>query len=212
MHSSDLLDATTLLQNFGGWALGGIALIIFIESGVLFPFLPGDSMLVTAAILRDQLGINVPTLVGVAIIAAFLGDQVGFWLGHRFGRRLFKPDAKILKTDHLERAEAFFLKYGPLALVLGRFIPIVRTYIPVAAGTAAMPYKNFVGWNVAGAVLWIISMVGIGVLLGDIPGIADRIDMIAIVIVAVSIAPVVISALINWRKSKKTPAQELMED
>lgn len=133
MHLSDLMDATTLLQNFGGWALGGIALIIFIESGVLFPFLPGDSMLVTAAILRDQLGLNVPILVGVAIVAAFLGDQVGFWLGHRFGRKLFKPDAKILITEHLEQAEAFFLKYGPLALVLGRFIPIVRTYIPVAA-------------------------------------------------------------------------------
>lgn len=179
MHLSDLMDATTLLQNFGGWALGGIALIIFIESGVLFPFLPGDSMLVTAAILRDQLGLNVPILVGVAIVAAFLGDQVGFWLGHRFGRKLFKPDAKILITEHLEQAEAFFLKYGPLALVLGRFIPIVRTYIPVAAGTAEMPYKKFVGWNVTGAVLWIVSMVGIGVLLGDIPGIADRIDMIA---------------------------------
>ena len=191
MHLSDLMDATTLLQNFGGWALGGIALIIFIESGVLFPFLPGDSMLVTAAILRDQLG---------------------FWLGHRFGRKLFKPDAKILITEHLEQAEAFFLKYGPLALVLGRFIPIVRTYIPVAAGTAEMPYKKFVGWNVTGAVLWIVSMVGIGVLLGDIPGIADRIDMIAIVIVLVSVTPVVISAMINWRKSKKTPAQELMED
>ena len=156
MHLSDLMDATTLLQNFGGWALGGIALIIFIESGVLFPFLPGDSMLVTAAILRDQLGLNVPILVGVAIVAAFLGDQVGFWLGHRFGRKLFKPDAKILITEHLEQAEAFFLKYGPLALVLGRFIPIVRTYIPVAAGTAEMPYKKFVGWNVTGAVLWIV--------------------------------------------------------
>lgn len=211
MHLSDLMDATTLLHNFGPWALGGIALIIFIESGVLFPFLPGDSMLVTAAILRDQLGLNVPMLVGVAIVAAFLGDQVGFWLGHKFGRRLFKPDARILKTDHLERAEQFFRKYGPLALVLGRFIPIVRTYIPVAAGTAQMHYTRFVGWNVTGAVLWIISMVGIGVLLGDIPGIAERIDMIAIIIVLVSIAPVVISATWNWRKARKSGSPEVSE-
>ena len=91
MHLSDLMDATTLLQNFGGWALGGIALIIFIESGVLFPFLPGDSMLVTAAILRDQLGLNVPILVGVAIVAAFLGDQVGFWLATALAASCLSP-------------------------------------------------------------------------------------------------------------------------
>ncbi len=203
MHLSDLLDATALLQNFGGWVLGGIALIIFIESGVLFPFLPGDSLLVTATILRGELGLSIPAIIAVAIIAAFLGDQVGFYLGHSVGRRLFKPDARVLKTKHLDAAEAFFEKYGALALVLGRFIPIVRTYIPVAAGTAGMHYRHFVVWNVSGAVLWILSMVGVGALLGDIPGIADRIDMIAIVIVAVSVLPVVISGLINWRKKLK---------
>ena len=89
---------------------------------------------------------------------------------------------------------------------------MVHTVKKATVTSAEMPYKKFVGWNVTGAVLWIVSMVGIGVLLGDIPGIADRIDMIAIVIVLVSVTPVVISAMINWRKSKKTPAQELMED
>lgn len=202
MNFSDLLDAGALLSGFGNWALAGIALIIFIESGVLFPFLPGDSMLVTAAILRHDLGLSAWLIIVVAIVAAFLGDQVGFWLGHTFGRRLFKDDARILKTAYLQRAELFFRTHGPLALVLGRFVPIVRTYIPVAAGAARMPYKNFIGWNISGAVLWVVSMTMVGVLLGDIPGIADRIDLIAIVVVAVSVLPVVISAIKNWRAPK----------
>ncbi|MEX3514283.1 MULTISPECIES: DedA family protein [unclassified Corynebacterium] len=185
-----------------------MGLVIFIESGVLFPFLPGDSLLVTAAILRDDLGLSVPLILLVGTVAAFLGDQVGFWLGHTFGRRLFKPDAKILKTEYLERAEAFFRKHGPLALVLGRFVPIVRTYVPVSAGTAAMPYKKFVGWNVLGAVAWIVTMTMVGVLLGGIPGIADRIDAIVVVIVGVSVLPVVISGARSWRHKPDAPAND----
>ena len=208
MHLSDLMDAGVLLQNFGGWALAGLGLVIFIESGVLFPFLPGDSLLVTAAILRDDLGLSVPLILLVGTVAAFLGDQVGFWLRHTFGRRLIKTDAKILKTEYLERAEAFFRKHGPLALVLGRFVPIVRTYVPVSTGTAAMPYKKFVVWNVLGAVAWIVTMTMVGVLLGGIPGIADRIDAIVLVIVGGSVMPVVISGARSWRRKPDATAND----
>ncbi|MFC5281391.1 DedA family protein [Arcanobacterium canis] len=203
MSLSNLLDAGTVLQQLGPWALGGIGLIIFIESGVLFPFLPGDSLLVTAAALHVQLGLTLWQVALVASIAAVAGDQVGFWLGHRYGRRLFTHDARVLRTDRLRVAEEFFARRGPLALVLGRFVPIVRTYVPVAAGTAQMSYSTFVGWNVGGALAWVASMTAVGALLGNIPGITHSIDGIMILIIGISVMPMVISALrAYWKKRR----------
>lgn len=207
MNFSDILSSLSnpevLLQGFGPWVLAGLGIIIFIESGVLFPFLPGDSLLVTAAVLRSELDIQVWQILVVSIVAAFLGDQVGYYLGHTFGRRLFKDDAKVLRTDRLEAAEAFFAKYGPLSLVLGRFVPIVRTYIPLAAGTANMPYRKFIGWNLTGAVAWVLSMVAVGVLLGNIPGITSSIDKIMLLIIFISVLPIVISGVNARRKAKR---------
>lgn len=207
MNFSDILSSLSnpevLLQGFGPWVLAGLGIIIFIESGVLFPFLPGDSLLVTAAVLRSELDIQVWQILVVSIVAAFLGDQVGYYLGHTFGRRLFEDDAKVLRTDRLEAAEAFFAKYGPLSLVLGRFVPIVRTYIPLAAGTANMPYRKFIGWNLTGAVAWVLSMVAVGVLLGNIPGITSSIDKIMLLIIFISVLPIVISGVNARRKAKR---------
>lgn len=197
------LDAATLLEAFGPWVIAGIALVVFIESGVLFPFLPGDSLLVTAAVLREQLNVSIWALLAVGFVAAFLGDQVGFWLGHKFGRNLFKADARVLKLQYLHAAEDFFAKHGPAALVLGRFVPIVRTYVPVAAGTAQMPYRHFIGWNVTGAALWVLSMNLVGVFLGNIPGIADSIEKIMLLIIFISVAPIIIKALYERHKLKK---------
>lgn len=212
MNFSDILSSLSnpeaLLQGFGPWVLAGLGIIIFIESGVLFPFLPGDSLLVTAAVLRSELDIQVWQILVVSIIAAFLGDQVGYYLGHTFGRRLFKDDAKVLRTDRLEAAEVFFAKYGPLSLVLGRFVPIVRTYIPLAAGTANMPYRKFIGWNVTGAVAWVLSMVAVGVLLGNIPGITSSIDKIMLLIIFISVLPIVISGVNARRKAKRAQRLE----
>lgn len=212
MNFSDILSSLSnpeaLLQGFGPWVLAGLGIIIFIESGVLFPFLPGDSLLVTAAVLRGELDIQVWQILAVGIVAAFLGDQVGYYLGHTFGRRLFKDDAKVLRTDRLEAAEAFFAKYGPLSLVLGRFVPIVRTYIPLAAGTANMPYRKFIGWNVTGAVAWVLSMVAVGVLLGNIPGITSSIDKIMLLIIFISVLPIVISGVNARRKAKRAQRLE----
>ncbi|UQN14690.1 DedA family protein [Gulosibacter sp. ACHW.36C] len=210
-HSAilDILNPETLLPALGPWVLIGIGVIIFIESGVLFPFLPGDSLIVTAAILSTQLGLTPWSIAIVAIVAAIAGDQVGYLLGNRFGRRLFKPDARILRTEYLETAERFFAKYGPFALVLGRFVPIVRTYVPLAAGTAALKYRRFVMWNVLGALLWVISLTLVGTLLGGIPFVRDNIDVLAIVIVLVSVLPVVIGALVRWRRERTNgPALE----
>lgn len=199
----NLMDAGSLLQSFGPYILLGVAVVIFIESGVLFPFLPGDSLLVTAAILRHELDINAWLLFVVAAVAAFAGDQVGFYLGRRFGRKLFKDDARVLRTEHLDSAEDFFQRHGPVALVLGRFVPIVRTFVPLAAGTAEMGYSSFLRWNVLGGVGWVGSMLLVGVLLGGIPGIAHSIDIIMLIVVAISVLPMIIGWINKRSKAKR---------
>ena len=190
-----LLDAASVLHAFGPYVLAGIAVLVFIESGVLFPFLPGDSLLVTAAIISGALGVAPWQVALVASLAAVAGDQVGYWLGKRFGRRLFRDDARLLTTARLAEAEAFFTRWGGLSLVLGRFVPVVRTYVPLAAGTARMHYRRFLLCNLVGAIGWAVGLTVVGVLLGGIPFVAHNIDVLMIVIVVVSVLPIVIGAL-----------------
>ncbi|MDM7890004.1 VTT domain-containing protein [Curtobacterium sp. RHCJP20] len=198
-----LFDAASVLHAFGPYVLAGIALLIFIESGVLFPFLPGDSLLVTAAIISSTLGVTAWQVALVASVAAVAGDQVGYWIGKRYGRRLFKDDARVLTTARLDEAEAFFTKWGGLSLVLGRFVPIVRTYVPLAAGTAQMHYRRFLLFNLIGAVSWACGLTAVGVLLGGIPVVAHNIDALMIVIVLVSVLPIVIGALRRRHVARK---------
>ena len=207
-----LPDASSMLHAFGPWVLAGIALLIFIESGVLFPFLPGDSLLVTAAILAGPLGIAPWQVIAVGIPAAVLGDQVGYWLGRRFGRRLFRDDARVLRTSRLEETERFFARYGGVSLILGRFVPIVRTYVPLVAGTARLPYRRFLLWNVIGAVTWVCGMTAVGLLLGGIPGIVDNIDLLMIVIVLVSVVPVAIGGVRGMIRTRRRRAQDAATD
>ncbi|WP_124053937.1 DedA family protein [Arcanobacterium ihumii] len=209
---SQLSDPAALIQSFGTYALLGVAIIIFIESGVLFPFLPGDSLLVTAAVLHSAMGFSIWQILAVACVAAIAGDQVGFWLGRRFGRRLFSPNAKILRTDRPEQAEAFFARHGSIALVLGRFVPIVRTYVPLGAGISNMHYRHFIFWNVLGAISWVILMLTVGVALGQIPGITHSIDLIMIIIVGISVLPIIISSVNNRRKAKTASAEVAGDD
>lgn len=197
-----LFDAASLLHSFGPWLLAGVAVVIFIESGVLFPFLPGDSLLVTAGILAPQLGFPAWQIAAVAVIAAFAGDQVGFWLGRRFGRRLFKPGAGVLKPEYLARAEDFFTRYGGFSLVMGRFVPVVRTYVPLAAGMADMPYRRFLLWNPVGGAAWAVSMVLVGILFASIPLVTGHIDVVMIGVVILSLLPIALTAL----RRRRTPA------
>lgn len=134
-----MFDAASILEALGPWALGGIAVMVFIESGLLFPFLPGDSLLVTAGLLHQQLGLTVPIIALVAFLAAFAGDQAGYFLGSRFGSRLFKQNARVLKLSRLRETEAFFSKYGAVRCSsAGSFpwcVPTCRSR-PAARGTA----------------------------------------------------------------------------
>ncbi|MDP5228673.1 MULTISPECIES: DedA family protein [Arthrobacter] len=208
MSAGLLPDAGTMLHAFGPWVLLGIAVLLFIESGVLFPFLPGDSLLVTAAILAPQLGIEPWQVVLVGIPAAVLGDQAGYWLGQRFGRRLFRPDARVLKTSRLEETEHFFTRYGAISLVLGRFVPIVRTYVPLVAGAVRLHRGRFFAWNVVGAVLWVTGMTGIGLALGGIPFVVNNIDTLMILMIVIPTLPVAIGALRRYLKARSSGASE----
>jgi len=203
-----LLDAASVLHAFGPYVLAGIAVLIFIESGVLFPFLPGDSLLVTAAIISSALGITPWQVALVGSLAAIAGDQVGYWLGKRFGRRLFRDDARLLTTARLGEADAFFTRWGGLSLILGRFVPVVRTYVPLAAGTAQMHYRRFLLFNVTGAVAWAAGLTAVGVLLGGIPFVAHNIDVLMIVIIVVSVLPILIGALRRRRRNRAAAKDE----
>jgi membrane-associated protein len=195
-----VLDPSALLTAAGPWVLVVLAAMVFIETGLLFPFLPGDSLLFTAGLLSLRLGLPIPLLVGVAAVAAILGDQTGYLIGRRLGGRLFRPDARIFKPQYRDRADEFFDRYGARALVLARFVPIVRTFLPPVVGTSSLPYRKFVLWNAIGGVAWTLILVLAGFWLGRIPVIANNVDLIAVLIVAVSVLPIVVS-LVRRRRT-----------
>ena len=198
-----LLDPASLLGGLGPAALGVIAAMVFVESGVLFPFLPGDSLLFTAGLLHQQLHLALPLLIGVVTAAAVAGDQVGYMLGRTFGRRWFKDDAKVLKTAHLATTEDFFRRHGGAAVVLARFVPMVRTFAPLTAGIGRYGYKSFTLWNIVGAFAWATSVTLLGTWLGHYEIIAKNIDVIAVVMVLVSVVPWVLQFLRRRRSSRR---------
>ncbi|HKU28994.1 DedA family protein [Arthrobacter sp. NyZ413] len=202
-----MFDPTTLLQGLGPAALGIVALIVFIESGLLFPFLPGDSLLFTAGLLHQQLQVGLPVLIAIVSVAAVAGDQVGYLLGRRFGRRWFKDDAKVMKTAHLQAAEDFFARRGGPAIVLARFVPVVRTFAPLAAGAARYGYKSFTLWNIAGALVWGTSVTLLGAWLGHFEFVAKNIDVIAVILVLASVLPWGVEFL-KRRKAAATAAAD----
>lgn len=206
-----LLDPASLLQGLGPAALGIISLMVFVESGVLFPFLPGDSLLFTAGLLHEQLQLTLPVLIGVVTAAAVAGDQVGYMIGRKYGRRWFKDDARILKTAHLTTTEDFFRRHGGAAVVLARFVPMVRTFAPLSAGIARYEYKSFALWNFAGALAWGTSVTLLGSWLGHYEIIAKNIDVIAVVMVLVSVLPWGIQ-LLKRRRANRGDAAEPAAD
>ena len=181
-------DPESLLVAMGPWVLWGTMLIVLIESGVLFPVLPGESLLFTAGLLHDRLGLHLPTLIIMVVVAAFIGAQIGYFLGAKWGRRFFKP-------EHLEKAERYFRDYGGRSLVIGRFIPFVRTFIPLAAGIARYPYSKFLVFNTLGALLWGAGFILVGSLLGNVPFVHDNLTLILGVIILVSVLPVILEII-----------------
>lgn len=204
-------DPESLLVAMGPWVLWGTMLIVLIESGVLFPVLPGESLLFTAGLLHDRLGLHLPTLIIMVVVAAFIGAQIGYFLGAKWGRKLFKPDARVLKTEHLEKAEHYFRDYGGRSLVIGRFIPFVRTFIPLAAGIARYPYSKFLLFNTLGALLWGTGFILVGSLLGNVPFVHDNLTLILGVIILVSVLPVILE-IIGQKRNGGAQAKDATEN
>jgi len=187
------LDQTlaTIASQYGAWLYAILFLVIFAETGfVIFPFLPGDSLLFIAGTVVAGAGMNVHLLVGLLIVAAILGDSVNYSIGRYLGPKVFdRPDSRWIKQDYLRRTQAYYDKYGAVTIVIGRFIPIIRTFAPFLAGVAAMPYRRFLVYNVIGGVLWITSLVYAGYIFGNIPWVKQNLTLIVIGIVVVSLLP-----------------------
>ncbi|MFD7018938.1 DedA family protein [Streptomyces sp. NPDC059928] len=200
------LDPDYLLQTFG---LAGLLLVVFAESGLLIGFfLPGDSLLFTTGLLVTTGKLDTPLwLVCVLVVlAAVLGDQVGYLFGKKVGPSLFRrPDSKLFKQENVEKAHEFFEKYGPKSLVLARFVPIVRTFTPIVAGVSGMNYRSFVTFNVIGGTLWGAGVTLLGAALGNVDFVHKHIELILIAIVLVSVVPIAIEFLRARAKAKKNP-------
>ena len=197
-----------LISTFG---LVGILVIVFAESG-LFAFLPGDSLLFTAGLLvADGKWIHQPLwlVCTLIVIAAVLGDQVGYLIGKFFGPKLFsRPDSKLFKQENLEKAHEFIERYGPKAIVLARFVPIVRTFAPIIAGAGRMKYRTFITYNVIGGVLWGTGVTVAGYFLGQIDLIKENVEAILVLIVLISVVPVIIEVLKARKEARNTPAAQ----
>ncbi|MCX5207385.1 VTT domain-containing protein [Streptomyces sp. NBC_00237] len=204
------LDPDYLLNTFGPW---GLLAIVFAESGLLIGFfLPGDSLLFTAGLLVTHGSLDMPLwlLCTLIVLAAILGDQVGYLFGRKVGPALFRrPDSKIFKQENVQKAHEFFEKHGPKALILARFVPIVRTFTPIIVGVSKMNYRVFITYNIIGGVLWGAGVTLLGAALGNIPFVHKHIEFILVGIVLLSVVPIVIEVLKARSQSKKNPPAEV---
>lgn len=210
-HLNETLPA--FVEQYGLWIYGLLFLIIFVETGlVVMPFLPGDSLLFVAGSLaaRDDIPLSLGWLIGLLIVAAVLGDSVNYWVGRYFGDRVMawklfgRP---LVRPKDMERTHAFFAKYGARTIVIARFVPIVRTLAPFAAGVGHMDYRTrFTPYNVAGAVLWIVLLTVAGYLFGQHPFVQKHYETVILGIVFISVLPMVVELVRQWIIARRPQA------
>jgi membrane-associated protein len=198
-----------LVGTYGVWVYALLFLIVFAETGfVVTPFLPGDSLLFATGALCATGSLSAPVAFGLLAFAAFAGNSVNYTVGRLIGPKVFKAtdrsgwSRRLLNPDHLKRAHVFFEQYGGKAIILGRFVPIVRTFVPFVAGAAQMTSHTFVFYNVVGAVAWVGLCMGAGLLFGNVPIVKENFSLVTIGIVAVSMLPMVVEYLRHVRKAK----------
>lgn len=185
------LKPELLIKTLG---LIGVFAVLFAESGLFFGFfLPGDSLLFTAGVLASQGLINYPILLLITFLAAVLGDNVGYWFGQKVGIKLFeREDSRFFKKHHLLDAQKFYDKHGKKTIVLARFIPFVRTFAPIVAGAAKMPYATFMLFNIVGGLLWAVGIASLGFFLGNVPIVKHNYEIVIFLIVFGSLLPVIL--------------------
>jgi len=199
------LSALAQASPWGFFAV--VALIIFVETGlVVMPFLPGDSLLFVAGTVTAVAGLPIHGLVILLIVAAIAGDAVNYWVGKHMGMAVFESEdprmRRIFRREHLDRTQAFYERFGAFSIVVGRFVPIVRTFVPFLAGVARMSYPRFALYNVVGAVLWITSLTYAGYLFGNLPWVRANLSLIVIAIVILSVMPMVLKIVQERRRGR----------
>ena len=199
-----------LVADYGPWIYAMLFGVVFAETGlVVTPFLPGDSLLFTAGALAGIDVLNIPFTAVLLFAAAVAGDAVNYAVGRRAGPAVFSATDsdsrlhRLLNREHLNKAHAFFERYGGKAIVLGRFVPIVRTFVPFVAGAASMSYSSFVFYNFAGAAIWVGVCFGGGLLFGNIPIVRENFTLVTLGIIGVSVLPI----FIEWFRHRRQPQQ-----
>ena len=191
-----------LVATYGVWVYGILFAIVFAETGfVVTPFLPGDSLLFATGALCATGALSTPVAIPLLIVAAFTGDAFNYAVGRYIGPRVLSSthSHRLLNREHLDRAHAFFEKYGGKAVILGRFVPIVRTFVPFVAGAAQMSSAAFGFFNLIGGVIWVAVCVGAGLLFGNVPIVKENFSLVTIGIVIVSVLPVIFEMLARRR-------------
>ena len=191
------LDPTYLIQLFG---YPGLTLIVFVETGAMIFFLPGDSLLFMAGLFAGNGDLNLGVLQLLLIPAAILGDATSYFIGSKMGPALFsKPESKLFKPQHMKAAHDFYEKHGGKAIIMARFMPIVRTFVPVVAGIGKMPYRRFAAFNAVGGAAWVSSMTLAGYFLGQFEIVKKHIELMVIGIIFLSVLP----GIIAWLRARK---------
>lgn len=189
-----------VVSKFGSTTYVILFIVIFMETGlVVTPFLPGDSLIFAAGALSGAGSLNIWTLYVLLTTAAFLGDTANYWIGHGLGPKAFEMNSKLLKREHLEKAQAFYEKHGGKAIMLARFVPIVRTFAPFVAGVGKMEYRRFMMFNALGGVLWVSLFLWTGHFFGNIPFVKENFHYVMVVIILISVVPMAV----EWYRSKR---------
>jgi len=195
-------NLAVIIAQYGTLTYGLLFLIVFMETGfVVTPFLPGDSLLFAAGALAAMGSFNIWILYVLMLVAAIAGDTVNYWIGHFVGPKVFERDSKLFKKEYLEQGVKFYEKHGGVAILLARFVPIVRTFAPFVAGVSKMHYGNFIAFNIIGGFVWTTLFLFAGYLFGNIPFVKENFHYVVVVIVLISVVPIIMELL--KKRSKK---------
>ena len=205
MFGISWLDPQTLIATFGGWAVLIACAIVYVETGLLAGFfLPGDSLLFVIGVFLASPSSPMPLWLGCLLIStsAWLGDQTGYWIGRKLGPAVFsRPDSRFFSSKNVEATSRFFDRYGAKAIILAHFVPIMRTFVPVAAGVGKMDYRRFLKLNIVGVIGWGSGVTTLGYFLGGIPFVQEHVEWVTLAFIAISFIPILME-IVKARRSK----------